>query len=198
MENCNDDELLYLVRSGNQDAIDCFYRRYYKEVSRWIKGYLKAGHLSYDYEDCLQEAMMNFDSILDSYRDDKNASIKTFMKNAICKRMINYMRQGKDKKIINNFTIVSLDDYSGDEDSYKNEELIEDKLNRYKPHERMVIKEECAKYNALAKESASKTEIEVMSLIYQGYAVKEISEMKNISIKSVYNAIYRYQRKMNH
>ena len=198
MKNCSDDELLYLMRSGNQDATDYFYAKYYNEVSKWIKKYLKINHLSYDFEDCLQESMMNFDSILDSYREDKNTSIKTFMKNAVCKRMINYTRQGKDKKIFQEYVVVSLDDYAGSADSYKYEEVIEDKSQRYSPREQMMVKEKIVAYNTVGNTVASQLEKDVMELVLRGYSVKEISKMKNISPKSIYNAIYRYQRKMNH
>ena len=198
MKNCSDDELLYLMRSGNQDATECFYSKYYIEVSKWIRKYLRTSYLSYDFEDCLQESMMNFNSILDSYREDKNASIKTFMKNAICKRIINYTKQGKDKKIFQEYTVISLDDYSGNTDSYKYEELVEDKSHKYNPREPMIITEELASYNLQVNKVASQLEKDVMELVGRGYCVKEISEMKNISPKSIYNAIYRYQRKMNH
>ena len=141
MKNCSDDELLYLMRMGNQDAIDYFYTKYYKDVTQWVSGFIKIGHLSVDVEDCVQEAMMNFSMILDSYRDDKNTSVRTFMKKSVIRRVINYMKYGKDRRIIQDFAIISLDEKSGDEDSYKYEELIEDSSYKYKPLERVLSKE---------------------------------------------------------
>lgn len=198
MENCSDDELLYLMRMGNQDATDCFYTKYYKEVRRWVKGYAKTGHLSVDVEDCIQESMMNFSIIIDSYRDDKSSSIKTFMKNAINNRVVNYLKAGKDRRIIQEYTIISLDQGMSDYDSLRYEETVEDPSINYKPRERMIIKEECASYSSNIKKVTSPMELEIMKMVIKGFSVKEIAEIKKISSKSIYNAIYRYSKKMNH
>lgn len=196
MERYSDDELVYMMRCGSQEALNYLYQRYYKYVAKWIIPFTTYHILGYEYEDYLQMAMMHFPLILDCYRDDQKASLKTFMKYAMTRRLLTVMQQGKDVRILRQQNSVSLDDWVGDDERLRFEEIIEDPSQRYRPEMTLVIKETGCYYMGKIAEQASSREIEIMDYIRRGYNQTEIAKQLHISIKSVYNAIYRYHKKL--
>lgn len=196
MDSCSDDELLYLMRCGNPEAQQCLYKRYYHEVSKWLSSFCKYHSQKMAYEDFVQVAMMNFTLLIDVYRHDQKASLRTFMKNAIMKRILSYTRVRKDTRFFSQQIVISLDDFIDDDDKMHYEEIIEDSSYSYRPEMQMVIKENKTEYLADMLEKTSPKERMVMLYTSAGYQQKEIAEKLNISIKSVYNALYRYHKKM--
>lgn len=196
MDNYSDDELLYLTRCGNPEAQQCLYERYYQEVSKWVLSFYKYHVKNMAYEDYVQMAMMNFSLLLDGYRHDQRASLRTFMKNAIMRRMKGYIRLGKDIRFFYHQTVISLDDFINNEDRMHYEEVIEDPSYSHRPEKQLIIKERETEYLADMLEKTSEKERIVMLYTRAGYQQQEIAEKLNIPIKSVYNALYRYHKKM--
>lgn len=196
MDSYSDDELLYLTRCGNPDAQQCLYKRYYQEVSKWVLSFYRYHSQNIAYEDYVQIAMLNFSLLIDGYRHDQKASLKTFMKNAIMNRILSSLRVGKDARFFYQQTFVSLDDFIDSEDKMHYEEIVEDPSYSYRPEKQMIIRERETKYLADMLEKTSEKERTVMLYTHAGYQQQEIAEKLNISIKSVYNAIYRYHKKM--
>ena len=46
-----DDELVYLMRCGSEEAQDILYKRYYRRVSKWVLAFTKYFINGYEYED---------------------------------------------------------------------------------------------------------------------------------------------------
>ena len=59
----------------------------------------------------------------------------------------------------------------------------------------MAVKETTNEYFSEIEKSMTFVERAVTQYIYEGYNEKEISEILNIPIKSVYNAVYRSHKK---
>lgn len=194
MESYSDDELLYLARCGNQDAEMCLYKRYYKRISKWLLPLYKYCHQKIDYQDFVQIGMMNFVIVVDSYRDDRQASMRTFIKQSISRRVISYARSLESENYYLHQSI-SLDEEVGEEGMCY-EELIEDPKQNHHPAIEMKIKEMQVEYAVELEERLSHVEYLVMKYTQAGYSQKEIAKILDISIKSVYNAIYRYHKKM--
>ena len=196
MESYSDDELIYLLRCGNQQAEECLMKRYYNYVYRWLLPYRNSPMPNYDYADLMQIAMMNLPKIIDNYRDDQKTSLRTFAKLAIKRRLASLALKGKDLRLFRHFGCVTLDDYVGTDERMRYEDIIADPYQKHHPEIMLLIKEEQSEYNTRVLERASPLEIEVVNLINQGYNQDEIAKLLKIPIKSVYNAIYRYHKKI--
>lgn len=194
MERYNDDELIYLMRCGSEEAKRCLYSYYYKQVRKWLYQFGGYNVHGYDKEDYIQFAMMIFDRVIDSYRDDQKASFKTYMKKVIMRRMLSYLRGGKNAKLYGK-SVISLDDYASLNQDVKYEELIEDPRQRHQPDTSMYIKEKESYYLASLKQTTTFLERSAVTLKNEGYSHEEIAKTLDVSVKSVYNAIYRYHKK---
>lgn len=197
MESCSDEELLYLMRCGSQDAERYLYEYYYKEITKWLLPFYKQCYCKVEFEDLIQIGMMNFVMIIDSYRTDQNASLKTFMKVAITKRVISYVKFGKYEISFQKSKSISFDEYVGrGDESMRYDEIIEDPSKKDRPEIALKIKEVSYYYANKIAEQTSKIERSVMFYIQEGYSQDEIANILGISIKSVYNAAYRYHKKI--
>lgn len=192
----NDDELLYLMRCGSEKAQEILYKRYYRIVAKWMLTFSKYFISGYEYEDFIQMAMIGFNDIIDSYRDDQNASLSTFMKVAITKRILSLMRVNRDVCYRKGMTILSLDSYINEEEETRYIDMMVDLHERYQPETHLKVKEATAYYTAQIDARTSPREKQVMDYKNAGYNEMEIAKMLHISIKSVYNAVYRYSKKI--
>lgn len=191
----NDDELIYLMRCGSQEAQDILYKSYYRQVARWIRPYCYRCVEGWEFEDYLQFAMATFSGIIDSYRLDQKTSLKTFMKQSIIRRILSLRRMNKEESCPIYMTI-SLDSYIGDDRRMRYEEIIGDPIKRDYPDITLKVKEAEIIYNAQIHKKTSLHEREVMAYKKAGFDEKEIADRLDISIKSVYNAVYRYHKKV--
>lgn len=197
MESCSDEELLYLMRCGNQDAERYLYECYYKEITKWLLPYYRQCYCKVEFEDLIQIGMMNFVMIIDSYRTDQNTSLKTFMKFTVTKRVMSYVKFGKYETSLLRNKSISFDEYIGrGDESMRYDEIIEDPSKKDRPEIAMKIKEASHYYADKIVKQTSQIERRVMFYMQAGYSQGEIAKMLGISIKSVYNAIYRYHKKI--
>ena len=195
MERYADEELLYLIRCHQEDAQLCLFERYRLYIKNWILNYQKFFELGIDYDDCMQVAMIHFTRVLDCYRDDRKASLKTFMKFAILRRVSSYVISQK------RFTTCHVEGFSLDQDvkvddDFQYHEVIEDKRIQYQPDKIFMVKDCTHYYQTKIKEVSTALEMQVMDLKIQNYSNQEIAEILNIPIKSVYNAVYRIHKRM--
>lgn len=191
-----DEELLYLMRCGSQQAQEILYRRYYRLVGKWVLAFTHYFVSGFEYEDFIQLAMMSFNEIIDSYRQDQNASLATFMKIAITKRILSFIRVNKDICYRAGQTILSLDNWLTDEKDLRYVDMVADIRERYQPEVVLYIQETTAYYSAQVDLKISAREKQVMIYKSAGYSEAEIAKKLKISVKSVYNAAYRYHKKI--
>lgn len=194
MERYDDDELVYLMRCGNFMAKECLCHKYYGYIRHWIRPFC-FGAYGMDMEDYIQIAMLNFLSILECYRDDQCTSLRTFMKVSVVRRFLSVLRPGLLRETRRNSIVISLDENIGDENSLRYEEVVEDPKQSYCPEIILMVKETEIAYMSDICQKASPRELAVMTYKRDGYNEKEISQKLDISIKSVYNAVYRYHKK---
>lgn len=197
MERYSDDELLYLMRCGSCEAEEYLYALYYQRVSRWVLPFCYSPHHDFDREDIIQVAMLNFFYIVDSYRSDKQTSLKTYMKKSIYRRLLNYFKPSKIEEKKSEYQFFSLDNLvSGEDDSLTYEEMIADPHQSYQPDTCLNVKESSTYYIDKISKLASPIEIQVIYYRSHGLCDEEIADKLNISLKSVYNAAYRYHKKL--
>lgn len=139
--------------------------------------------------------MATFSNIIDSYRLDQKTSLKTFMKRSIIRRILSLSRIVKDE-YYSTCMVVSLDSYIGDDQRMRYEDIIGDPMKRDYPDIALKVKEKRLDYNAQIHKTTSLREREVMAYKKVGFDEKEIADRLDISIKSVYNAVYRYHKKV--
>ena len=192
----NDDELVYLMHCFSERAKEILYRRYYHLVAKWMLTFSYYFVSGYEHEDFIQMAMMGFHDIIDSYRDDQKASLATFMKIALTKRILSLLRVNKDICYRAGTTILSLDNYVDDDKEIRYVDMVVDDHDHYHPEMSLMVKEAKTYYSTQIEARTSPRESQVMKYKEEGYNEVEIAKKLHISVKSVYNAVYRYSKKV--
>ena len=193
MERYSDEELLYLIRCGQDDAKNHLIEKYKRRIYNWIR-YLDYSYLGIEHEDLLQIGIIRFWEGLDLYRNDQSASLYTFTKMIVMQKIKTILRQSINKYTIKDTQMISLDEMVGD-DGLLYEEIVEDERIIYQPSKILTVKETTSEYLSEIEKRMTYVERTVSQYIYEGYDEKEIAEILNIPIKSVYNAVYRSHKK---
>ncbi len=193
MERYSDEELLYLIRCGQDDAKNYLIEKYKRRIYNWIR-YLDYSYLGIEHEDLLQIGIIRFWEGLDLYRNDQSASLYTFAKMIVMQKIKTILRQSINKHTLKDMQMISLDEMVGD-DGLLYEEIVEDERITYQPSKILAVKETTSEYLSEIEKRMTFVERTVSQYVYEGYNEKEIAEILNIPIKSVYNAVYRSHKK---
>ncbi|MCD7808513.1 MAG: sigma-70 family RNA polymerase sigma factor [Erysipelotrichaceae bacterium] len=187
----SDEELLYLMRCGYEEAETLLYKRYYRLIYRWIYP-MASTYNDLDYNDYVQIAIMPLDYIFDSYRSDYDMSLRNFVRQAITKKFVSYFRVNQKR---HNEYYPSLNNWVDDEKKFRYDDIVADPKSHYRPEKALAVKEASTQYYTAIDKLASQVEKEVIMYLEEGYTEKEIAQILNINIKSIYNAVYRIKKK---
>ena len=194
-KDISDDELMMLICEGNNDAKDILYTKYRYLTNVLVKKYYKmAMNVGMDLKDLNQEALVGFSDALNCYKDNQNASLKTFIslciERRIQKMLLKYSR--KKNQILNG--ALSLEYIYGCFDSSL-ADIISDN-NENNPLTQMTRKEH---YNDLVNsiiERLSAREKDVLNLMLNGFNYVQIATILNKTPKSIDNTIQRIKNKV--
>ncbi|MBQ8193138.1 MAG: sigma-70 family RNA polymerase sigma factor [Bacilli bacterium] len=180
----NDYELLYSAGEKNEDAINILYQKYEKTI------YAKATKYNNSYstfDDFLNEAKLIFYDAIENYKDSTKFS--TYLNKCLDYRLLNYKisLERNKYKILNDAKSIN------DEKNEYLEIIYDEKSNP----EKLILDE--IEYTELKQKILTKLtwkEELVLILKEQNYNNKEISEITDNNLKTVYNIISRLERKI--
>ena len=178
----NDYELLYLAKENNEVAIKILYDKYYPVLC--IKARIYSRIINSSYEELFQEANFAFYLAIDRYQD--NTRFVTYLNKCLDSVLINYNKSycRNKNKVLNNYISFDCVDYNVLIDNDNNPETILMEEYNYSLLKSRII------------DSLSWNEELVFVLKEQNYTTKEIAEITDKSLKSVYNIIGRIKRKI--
>lgn len=181
----NDYELLYLLKEEPDEILEVLYKKYNGVLFSKIKKYSKWNITSDDY---LNIARLSLYEAAENYHD--NNKFITYLNTCLDRSLSNYKKSlNRNKhKLLNE--AISIDDEEIDLGLNLNDE-------RYNP-ERLLFEE--SNYfelkNKIIDKLSWKEEL-IFILKEQNYTNKEISEITDNSLKSVYNIINRIKNKVS-
>jgi len=180
----NDYELLYLAKEEPEVIVEVLYGKYKKMIYSKALRYSSSNS---NLEDYLNEAKLSLYKAVENYQD--NTTFVTYLNKCLNNNLTNYKKSlNRNRyKILNE--AVSLDD----------EELnLEIQINneKYNP-EKILFEEECylAFKEKIINNLTWKEEL-IFILKEQNYTTKEISEITDNNLRTVYNIINRIQNKI--
>lgn len=179
----SDYELLYLAREDIDVVVETLYKKYkgiiYSKVLKYCPSKLYI-------EEYLNEARLSLYDAVENYQDKYR--FNTYLSNCIDNKLLNYRKtlERKKHKILTD--AVSIDDkdvqlYMINDKKYSPEELVLEELEYIELKEKIISK-------------LSWKEELIFVLKEQNYTNKEISEITDNSLRTVYNIIRRIQRKV--
>lgn len=180
----NDYELLYLAKEDIEMVGEILYKKY--------KGIIHSKALKYSpsnllNEDFLNEAKLSLYEAIENYRDKYN--FNTYLSNCLDNNLLNYKKTilRNKNKILNE--AIPIDDIERIE--YKKyDDRNNPEINLLKEYDYDDLK------NKILETLTWKEEL-VFTLVEQNYTSKEISEITNNSLRTVYNIINRIRNKVS-
>lgn len=181
----NDYELLYLAKEYPDIIMDILYKKYKKLL--YFKA-LRYSSSNLTIEDYLNEARLSLYESIETYKD-KN-SFATYLNVCLDRSLSNYRKSlnRNRHKVLNE--AVSIDDevvidlIDIKDERYNPERLLQEEFDYIKLREKIINK------------LTWKEEL-IFNLKEQNYTNKEISEITDNNLRTVYNIIKRIQSKMS-
>jgi len=190
----SDSELCSMICENNEDAKDILFKKYKYIIDIIIKKYsLSAVKVGIEYNDLYQEALVGFTDALNSYDENKDASIATFITLCVERKLQNTIL--KAKTIKNKMFIQALSlDYQEDSESPLSERISDNSKND--PLNNMTNDESYMELIEKIKKELSNNEYEVFTLMASGLNYMEIAEQLDKNPKQIDNAIQRIKSKI--
>lgn len=189
-------ELIYLARSNDPVAMRCLYAYYDALVNTVMRKMKYISSMSLEAQDLLQVGLITFDKVFWSYREDLDTTFEVYARSCIIKKMQTLL-----KKQYTFFTryekkAISLDRIVNYDDSRTYGELIADQRVEYSPQKAQDLEKVWELVYAIIQNETSERDQKIFHLVLLGYPEKEVALMLNISIKCVYNSVYRVMSKL--
>lgn len=190
-----DEETLINLAKTSPDAKNELYKKYKYIEDILIKKYFNlANTLNIDMNELISEAAYAFSDAINSYQDDKNAKLSTFISLCIDRRLQKLIKKynSEKAKVLNN--TYSLDYNYNDEGLTLKDLISDDSVND--PLNKLAEEQE---YNELLdkiKVSLSDSEYEVFKLYSNGFDYQTIALITNKNAKQIDNTIQRLKHKI--
>lgn len=190
-EKKTDEELITLLRQGDQDVTEYLLKKYSPLVRKSIRTLYLIGA---DTEDLSQEGMIGLFKAIQSYKEDNAASFYTFAKLCIDRQIYSAIKASKRKKHSPLNSYISF--YSR---LNENEVELIDNLEAgtdSNPEHIILDRESTSRIENLLEEHLSKMEKTVLPLYLEGMPYSEIAAKLDKPVKSIDNTIQRIREKV--
>lgn len=189
-ENLKDEEIVKLVRDGDEFAQEYIIEKYKRLVKMKARPYFIIGA---DKEDIIQEGMIGLYKAIRDF--DGNYIFYSFAELCIKRQIISAIKSAARQKHSPLNSSLSLNKVVNDEDDDKTYiELFADKLSN--PEELFIDREDKNYIEEKIAHNLSSLEYKVLKLYLRGKSYYEIAAIINKDEKSIDNALQRVKKKV--
>ncbi|MBQ8659424.1 MAG: sigma-70 family RNA polymerase sigma factor [Bacilli bacterium] len=191
----NDNELIGMIRESSEEAKDILFEKYRYIIDIEVKKYLNmANMLGYDYNDLYQDGLVGFADALNSYRDDKDTALASFITLCVDRRLhVAIIKAGRIKNKVITDSLSLEHTYSQLQVPLM--DLLSDN-SKNDPLENIIKEEKLSELIEQIKEELSDSEYEVYSLMISGLKYSEIAILLDRNLKQVDNTVQRVRNKI--
>lgn len=189
-------ELIYLARSNDPVALRSLYAYYDALVNTVMRKMKYISSMSLEAQDLLQVGLITFDKVFWSYREDLDTTFEVYARSCIIKKMQSLLKKQYTFFTCYEKKAISLDRIVNYDDSRTYGELIADQRVEYSPQKAQDLEKVWELVYAIIQNETSERDQKIFHLVLLGYPEKEVALMLNISIKCVYNSVYRVMSKL--
>ena len=190
----SDEQLVDLVREGDNEALDYLMNKYKILVEKKAKSYFLIGA---SRDDIIQEGMIGLFKAIRDFKEDKTASFYSFADLCVTRQMISAVKASTRQKHLPLNSYISLNKPSYEEENDKT--TLIDKMPSKKiinPEELLIGQEDISFIEHELTERLSKLEKEVLQSYIYGKSYVEIAYYLNRPVKSIDNALQRIKKKV--
>ena len=192
----SDIALVNAYRRGTQSALDALMLRYHQFVRLKASSYFLAGG---DAEDLIQEGMLGLYKAVRDYREDRQASFRSFAELCITRQIITAIKTATRQKHVPLNGYLSFSQAPGDsaDDSDCSLADVLPGPTAHDPVNQVISSEEVESLTACLTRLLSNLESRVLRLYLQGLSYERIANSLGCDCKTVDNALQRIKRKVD-
>ncbi len=189
-----DEDILKLIKSGDEEALAYLIEKYRPAVNYKISKFFMIGA---EREDIFQEGMIGLYKAIKCFDGDKQNSFKSFANMCIKRQLITAIKSSTRQKHIPLNSSLSLNNSVYDNNNEEGTELIDtfDSKTAEDPLETIMKHEHYVEIENAVNKSLSKFEKQVLDRFIRGDSYTAIAEKLDSPVKSVDNAIQRIRKK---
>lgn len=189
--NHSDENLILLIREGNQDATEYLLKKYSPLVKKSIRTLYLIGA---DTEDLSQEGMIGLFKAIQNYEAGRDATFYTYAKICIDRQIYSAIKASNRKKHSPLNSYISLYANIGESEA----ELIDnlEAGNDSNPEHIVLDRENTSLFQQKLEAKLSKLEREVLHQYMQGKSYADIGVVLGKPAKSIDNAVQRIREKV--
>lgn len=188
-----DEQLSLTAQKGDEGAVNELLSRYKSLVNKISRSYFLLGG---EIEDIVQEGMIGLYKAIKNFSPGKNASFKTFAATCIKHQIQTAVKMASsEKNKVLSSAISFAEKVSHDEDD---DEVIEIMIpsSLPLPDDTVLKRENLSEIKKIIIKTLSSLELKILSLYLKGYSYSEISNLANLSKKSIDNGLSRIKSKL--
>ena len=188
--------LVQAYRRGSQAALDALMLRYHQFVRLKASSYFLAGG---DSEDLIQEGMLGLYKAVRDYREDRQASFRSFAELCITRQIITAIKTATRQKHVPLNGYLSFSQAPGDsaDDSDCSLADVLPGPMAHDPVNQVISSEEVESLKNCLTRLLSSLESRVLRLYLQGLSYERIANSLGCDCKTVDNALQRIKRKVD-
>ncbi|RDU22515.1 RNA polymerase sporulation sigma factor SigH [Anaerosacchariphilus polymeriproducens] len=194
-ENMTDEQLIDMLRAGQEEITDYIMNKYKNLVRKKAKAmYLIGG----ESDDLIQEGMIGLFKAIRDYKIEKEASFFSFAELCISRQLYSAVQASNRLKHIplNSYVSLYLDVNHSTEEETPLLEVLQS-LTEKSPEEKFIDQENVSNIEKQLEKNLSKFENEVLKLYITGLGYIQIAEILDKPAKSVDNALQRIKNKLS-
>lgn len=188
-----DEEIIKLIKVGNQDAQDYILDKYKALVKAKSRAYFLIGA---DREDIIQEGMIGLYKAIRDYQESKHTSFRVFAELCINRQIITAIKAATRQKHIPLNSYISLNKPAYEEDSEQTYLDMLKEMELSNPETVLIGQEDKNFIEKHIGKILSDFESRVLSYYLQGKTYFEIAKMIGKPEKSIDNALQRVKKKV--
>jgi len=188
--------LVHAHRRGSQAALDALMLRYHQFVRLKASSYFLAGG---DAEDLIQEGLLGLYKAVRDYRDDRQASFRSFAELCITRQIITAIKTATRQKHVplNGYLSFSQSPNDSSDDGDCSLADVLPGPSTHDPVNQVISSEEVESLTACLTGMLSALEGRVLRLYLQGFSYERIANQLGCDCKTVDNALQRIKRKVD-
>ncbi|MDO5155880.1 MAG: RNA polymerase sporulation sigma factor SigH [Eubacteriales bacterium] len=190
-KNYTDDELISLIRKGEQDATEYLLKRYTSLVKKSTRTLYIIGA---DTEDLSQEGMIGLFKAIQTFEPNQDATFYSYAKLCIERQIYSAIKASNRKKHLPLNSYVSLNTNTNKGEN----ELIDNLVasNETNPEHIVLVAENSTQFQKEIENHLSSLEKKVLQHYLDGMSYADISISLRKPVKSIDNTIQRIRNKI--
>lgn len=191
--NMSDEDLIKIIKSGNNDALNYLIEKYKEIVNMKVSRYFIIGA---EREDIIQEGLIGLYKAIKNFDNEKQNSFKSFANLCVERQLITAIKSSTRQKHmpLNSYLSLNMSAYDDNEEDTTIYEIFDANVIE-DPLDTITKKEYYKNVENIIEKSLSTFERQVLNELVNGNSYIAIAEKLNYPVKSIDNAIQRIRKK---